>query len=114
MTSGTITIALDGEQALKKSSSEWPLSPNDADFDLLTDIRAKIRKLPIKPKWQWIEGHQDDHRPIHHLDPLAQDNIMADALAKHQLNECGIIGFNPTPQRFGTATWGSAWARLDF
>ena len=48
---GQITVALDGEQALLKASSLWPLSPTDTDFDLLSDIRRKIEKLPIKINW---------------------------------------------------------------
>ena len=45
------------------------------------DIKAKVAKLPITIKWQWIEGHQDDHLPFHLLNPLAQDNVLADSLA---------------------------------
>ena len=47
ITSGAITIALDGEQAMLAASSTWPLSPQDTDFDLITDIRAKIVRCPI-------------------------------------------------------------------
>jgi hypothetical protein len=48
ITDGSILVALDGEQALLKASSSWPLSPTDTDFDLLCDIRAKIHNLPIR------------------------------------------------------------------
>lgn len=51
---GSFKLALDGEQALLKASSNWPISPKDADFDLICDIRAKAAKLPVKIKWQWI------------------------------------------------------------
>ena len=44
---GSVTIGLDGEQALIQASSDWPLSPHQADFDMLHDIRAKIKRLPI-------------------------------------------------------------------
>ena len=47
ITSGAITFALDGEQAMLPASSTWPLSPQDTDFDLITDIRAKIVRCPI-------------------------------------------------------------------
>jgi hypothetical protein len=58
---GSIRLALDGEQALLKASSTWPLSPTDTDFDFLCDIRAKIAKLPINLTWQGrIKGHQDN------------------------------------------------------
>ena len=49
--SGSVKIALDGQQVMLKSRSLWPLSPSDKDFDLLTDIRQKISKLPITLQW---------------------------------------------------------------
>ena len=63
---GCITFGLDGEQALKKAKSGWPLSPTDTDFDLLTDIRAKLKALPIDTEWEWVEGHQDDELSFKH------------------------------------------------
>ena len=38
ITSGAITIALDGEQAMITAGSTWPLSPQETDFDLISDI----------------------------------------------------------------------------
>lgn len=116
---GLITLALDGEQAMLKASSSWPLSPTDTDFDLLTDIRAKIRKLPIKLAWQWIQGHQDKHRAFHELSGLAQDNVQADNIAKHRLNRCLEDGFVPSSQRFGDEGWsisvhGCKVSKLDY
>ena len=102
---GQITVALDGEQALLKASSLWPLSPTDTDFDLLSDIRRKIEKLPIKINWHWIEGHQDDDTPYHLLPPLAKDNVLADGLAKNRLNQCLVNNYTLGPQRFGDEGW---------
>ena len=117
--SGSITIALDGQQAMLKSRSLWPLSPGDKDFDLLTDIRAKIRKLPISIHWEWIEGHQDDHIPFHRLSPLAQDNVIADGIAKDHMNKIMKDGYYPEPQRFGDEGWsisiqGCKMSHLDY
>ena len=103
--SGSITMALDGQQALLKSRSMWPLSPTDKDFDLLTDIRKKISKLPITLHWEWIEGHQDDHTAYHQLSPLAQDNVIADGIAKDHMNKILHDGYSPSPQRFGDEGW---------
>jgi hypothetical protein len=105
ITDGSILLALDGEQALLKASSTWPLSPQDTDFDLLCDIRRKILKLPVTIKWQWIEGHQDDHVSFSKLSGLAQDNVSADSIAKLLLNSCGEAGYQPTSQRFGDEGW---------
>ena len=53
-------ICLDGKQALLEAAGDWPLSPKRADYDMLFDIREKIRHLPITVNWRWIKGHQDD------------------------------------------------------
>jgi hypothetical protein len=39
---GSITFGLDGNQALKAAAGDWPLNPERPDYDLITDIRAKI------------------------------------------------------------------------
>lgn len=108
ITQGCITMALDGEQAMLKARSVWPLSPTDTDFDLLTDIRSKVSKLPVSIKWQWIQGHQDRDTPFHALSGLAQDNVQADNIAKNRLNICIKEGFIPKSQRFGDEGW-SLW-----
>jgi hypothetical protein len=100
ITSGSILIALDGQQAMLKVSSDYPPSPTDPDYDLITDIRRKISKLPIKITFQWIEGHQDKTMPKSSLSPLAQDNILADGLAKNHLNDLYANNYIPLPQRF--------------
>jgi hypothetical protein len=116
---GSIRLALDGKQALLKASSTWPRSPTDMDFDLLCDIRKKITRLPVTITWQWIEGHQDTHRPYHTLSGLAQDNVQADQIAKFRLNRCGCQGSVPSPQRFADEGWsislrGRKLSKLDF
>jgi hypothetical protein len=50
---GSITIALDGETALDQASAETPLKINQADFDILQDIRERLHILPIEVKWKW-------------------------------------------------------------
>jgi hypothetical protein len=37
---GAIEVGLDGSEALNQSRGDWPLSPSQADFDMLTDIRS--------------------------------------------------------------------------
>jgi hypothetical protein len=56
-------------------------------------------------KWQWIEGHQDNHVSFSKLSGLAQDNVSADSIAKILLNRCGEAGFEPISQRFGDEGW---------
>jgi hypothetical protein len=41
--SGGIEIGLDGQQAMIAASEDWPLNIAQPDFDLLKDIRGKIK-----------------------------------------------------------------------
>jgi ribonuclease HI len=101
---GSITFGLDGNQALKAAAGDWPLNPERPDFDLITDIRAKLRKLPIQVHWKWVKGHQDDRSdPV--LDKWAKANIMADNLAKAYWNHLNRSGHVALPQRFGDEAW---------
>ena len=34
------------------------LSIHQTCFDIIQDIRNRIKKLPIKIKWRWVEEHQ--------------------------------------------------------
>jgi hypothetical protein len=105
MQTGQVTIGLDGEQALIAASSIWPLHADQADFNLLCDIHAKVAKLPITIQWKWIEGHQDDALNYSQLDPLAQDNVLTDNLAKAFLNHLIHQDYTPKTQRFGDKGW---------
>ena len=57
-TSGSITIALDGESALDEARGDWPLQIHQPHFDLLQVIRVLVKRLPITVKWKWVRGHQ--------------------------------------------------------
>ena len=106
---GAITIGLDGEQALISASEDWPLNPESPDHDLLTDIRAKVRRQPITVHWKWIKGHQDDFGSEDPLDEWAKANIFVDSLAKTYWNHLNDTGFCPAPQRFGDESWSIAF-----
>ena len=58
ITTGSITIALDGESALWQSKGDLPLRIDQPDFDYLQEIRYRVAALPIEVKWQWVKGHQ--------------------------------------------------------
>jgi hypothetical protein len=78
VTSGTIKMG--------QAAGDWPLNPNQLDFDMLHNIRAKIAASPITWCWHWIQGHQDKHVPFHRLDYWARTNVKMDTLAK------GLLG----------------------
>ena len=50
ITSGAITVALDGESALEEASCTWPLQIDQPCFDYLQEIRNRMKSLPIKVK----------------------------------------------------------------
>jgi hypothetical protein len=102
---GSITIGLEGKQAMIAASEDWPLSPARPDYDLLTDIRAKVRGLPIKINWKWIKGHQDDGPSHASLDKWAQANIYMDSMAKAYWNYLNDNGHCPSPQQFEDENW---------
>jgi hypothetical protein len=87
------------------ASEDWPLPPAQPDYDLLTDIRAKVRGLPIKVHWKRIKGHQDDGPSHVSLDEWAQANIYMDSLAKAHWNYLNETGHCPSPQRFKDENW---------
>jgi hypothetical protein len=87
------------------ASEDWPLPPAQPDYDLLTDIRAKVRGLPIKVHWKRIKGHQDDGPSHDSLDEWAQANIYMDSLAKAHWNYLNETGHCPSPQRFKDENW---------
>jgi len=91
---GGITLAQDGESALKQCQGSWPLSFNQKSFDLLQDIRARVASLSVKVSWKWVEGHQDDHAHQGSLDWWARMNIHVDNLAKSFICDC--TEFRPT------------------
>jgi hypothetical protein len=106
--SGAIEVGLDGDQAMKACSGLWPLKADQVDFDLLQDIRAKIKHSPLVWHWRWIEGHQDDKTPFEALDRWAQLNVICDGLAKAFWNNC-VSSHSWLPNHaFGDENW-SVW-----
>ena len=105
ITSGSIEIGLDGQQALIAASEDWPLNIAQPDFDLLKDIRAKIQKLPLQIKWHWIKGHQDDSIDYQNLDSWAKNNVQADMMAKLYWNHCEKHNQRLLNQEFGNKGW---------
>ncbi len=92
ITSGSIEIGQDGEEAMKAVFSKWDPKPDQADYDLILDLRRKFAKLPITATGRHVEGHQDDPRkrkpgPIKPLDRWAKLNVAMDARAKKLLRQ---------------------------
>ena len=62
ITSGSITIALDGESALWEAKGDWPLQFDQPDFDCFQEIRNRVAALPITVNWRWVKGHQKERK----------------------------------------------------
>ena len=82
ITSGSILIGLDNLSAKQQAEGDWRLKPKQADYDMLTEIRERTKRLPIQCKWKWVEGHQDDNKDIEELDEWAIINMWCDQAAK--------------------------------
>ena len=79
---GAATVACDGKEALSMAlDPARPLDPKCSDFDLLSAIRAKVRKMPITIVPHWVWGHQDS-TPGASLDEWAEMNVQMDSRAK--------------------------------
>ena len=103
--SGKIKIWLDGQQAMINSAGSWPLSPTQPDFDLLKEIRLRAQQLPIEVTFGWVEGHQDKEISFEELDPIAQDNVYVDNIAKAFLNRLLDQGQVAQPANVSSRGW---------
>ena len=50
-------IDLDNDTAQMKSDPNSPIGVSSKSINLLTDIRSKLKVLPIEVEYFWIEGH---------------------------------------------------------
>ena len=57
ITNGSIEIGLDGESAKDQAEDDYFLKIQQPSFDIILDIRKRIKDLPIDIKWRWIRGH---------------------------------------------------------
>jgi hypothetical protein len=93
---------------MKAISGDWLLKADQADFDLLQDLREKIDRSPLTWKWRWIQGHQDENASFSALDRWGQLNVICDGLAKAFWNDCALTGAWLPNQSFGDEKW-SVW-----
>jgi hypothetical protein len=103
ITSGSIRVGLDGEQAMLNAGGDWPLRPGQPDFDMLQDIRTKIKNSPLSWQFFWIESHQDKKGKS--LDSWALLNIICDNTAKAFWNYVATTGEVPANHQFGNEGW---------
>ena len=102
---GSITLALDGESALKAARGDWKLQIQRPDFDFLQEIHNRVHLLPIHINWYWVRGHQDDYVTYSQLDWWAQRNSDVDEIAKQFALQCYHASTPQTPIRLFHETW---------
>ena len=78
----------DGIVTTDTSRQQWLPERREAHYDLLKDIRMKIKKSPLTWTGRWVEGHQDDQLHFDDLDRWSQLNVECDGLAKDYWNAC--------------------------
>ena len=98
LTSGTVTIALDGESALIQSGGDWPLSVDQSSFDYLQVIHSWINLSPLEFNFRHVKGHQIDFLRYDQSDWWAKRNEDVDQAVKWFLIEC-TIGHTSTRRR---------------
>ena len=103
ITTGSINCRLDGIQAMFHASRTDPLDHQRASFDLLTDIRNKLKASPLTWTFDWVEGHQDDRHGS--VDSWGQLNKICDSLAKTDWNQISLTREPRLNQRFGDEGW---------
>ena len=101
---GSIEFGLDGEQAMKAVAAQEDPKADAPSYDLLLDIRRKIKELPINVTFRHIKGHQDDHKHISALDRWATLNVQMDTRAKQMLAKARQSHHKPPNQAFGNET----------
>ena len=67
ITSGTITIVLDGKSSLDKARDNWSLQIHQLHFDLLHVVSVLVKPFPIALRWKWLRGHQRE-KGVQNLD----------------------------------------------
>ena len=88
VTTGGITIALDGKSAMNQAKKQTPLHIAQQSFDFFQEIRNRLQALPtaITVRWRWVEGHQREAGMT--MDWWAKRNDEVDASAKRFLRSC--------------------------
>ena len=83
---------LDGEQAMKEPSGDWPLDASKSDYDTAAAHCRMIACSPLAFTSRRIESHQDDKTPLAKIDHWGRLIVEYDGLAKNCLNTDALAG----------------------
>ena len=103
---GSVTIGLDGKSTFNGIQQPHPPNPQIKHYDIIMDIRRKIKSLPVNIYLRYVAGHQD--KLTSNLDWWERQNVRMDLKAKehmrntmHQNNSNILIGQNHWTVRVG-------------
>ena len=80
----TITHYLDNQSVISRIKSthkqvqSFPNANLQAEHDVIKAIVLTLREIPLKIRFEWVQGHQDSHTPYRNLKLPAQMNCDAD------------------------------------
>ena len=102
--SGSIEIGLDGESAKDQAEDDFFLKIHQPSFDIILDIRRRIKELPINIKWRHIKGHAKQKGLPQ--DWWTQMNDKMDTLAKAYMTD----QLNKNREHYTVRLWHEKWA----
>ncbi|CAJ1952635.1 unnamed protein product [Cylindrotheca closterium] len=76
-----VKIACDGLSAIEMAFEDRPLSPTDAQFDLISSIREAISRSPVSWSPQHVYGHLDKSNLFDELTWWEKKNLEVDGMA---------------------------------
>ena len=82
ITTGSVTIALDGKSDLNESAGDHPLSVDQISFDYLQVIRNWISQSTLQFKLKYVVGHQTNYLRNDQLDWWAKQDKGVDQAEK--------------------------------
>ena len=89
LTGSEFTFGLDNTEARKAVMAEFEPSIKKPDYDMIHEIRSRMKKLPIVFHSKWIKGHQDrDNHDYSKMDiwtllNIEMDHLAAEHMARH-------------------------------
>jgi hypothetical protein len=104
--SGSIELGCDCESGITTIFEHTYDKPKQPHYDLIHEIRQKIKASKLTWASRHVSGHQDKHVPVHLLDMWGQLNCEMDGLAKVYWNETHalVTPFFP-PSTVGWSLW---------
>lgn len=101
---GEIRFGCDCKTAIGKVTPEWlRVAQRTKHVDLIRAVRRLVKDIPVKIKFEHVDGHQDRLQRFKELGVMAQLNVMMDTLAKRHLK--ALTDLDAYPEQNHTISW---------